>query len=155
MKLRFLRSLAVVLMLQAAVLVKADYTSLTVKENSGTWTSFGLNGLKVTFGTDKITVACKEFTQAFAVTDVYSMLLTDLPTAIEENAKIHTVVSLQGSTVRLNVKAGTLARVYDAKGNLYCTARIGQEGTPVFIGNLEPGIYIVKAGSERCKVLVK
>lgn len=150
-----LRTCAVGLTLLATTLSKADYTSLTVKENSGTWTSFGLENLKVTFGNDNIKVSCKELTQTFTLSDVYSLSLTDLPTAIQEAKQMRTVVSLQGSTIRLNAEVGTLAQVYDAMGKLYSTARIGQQGTPIFIGNLEPGIYIVKAGKETHKVLVK
>ena len=83
------------------------------------------------------------------------MLFTDLPSAVERAATQRTVVSLQGARVQLNVPAGTLARVYDMQGKLCATARIGQEGVPVYIGNLQQGIFILRAGQERHKILVK
>ena len=77
-----LRLLAAALLLSAAATTRADYTSLTVKETAGTWTSFGLKGLKVTFSADNITVANTEMKQTYPIGDVWSLQLTDLPTGI-------------------------------------------------------------------------
>lgn len=143
------------LTMMATVVAKADYTSLTVKENSGTWISYSLEKLILTFGNGKMVLSNKEQTVEYNESELNSMELTDLPSAIKESQTTYTMVSLEGSTVRLNVSAGTEAKVYDTMGRLYTTARIGQEGTPVCIGNLQPGIYVIKAGKEKCKVLVK
>ncbi len=154
---RLRQLLAVGLLLGAALTAKADYISLTVKENSGTWTSFGLTGLKVTFSNDKVTVQNREMTQVFPVADLYSLLFTDLPTAIDEaNGEVERVmVSLESGRICLKAKAGTEARVYTSSGELCTTARIDRTGTPVVIGKLQPGIYIIRAGKETHKILVK
>lgn len=144
------------LMLLASLVAKADYISLTVKENSGTWTSYGLAGLKVVFNADNITVSDNTMTHTYPLSDVYSLSLTDLPTGIKNTAQHKTTaVSLQSGRIYLDVEPGTIAYIYDTTGRLYSTTRIGQQGTPVSIGNLLPGIYIIKAGKEQCKILVK
>ena len=142
-------------MLMASSIAKADYTSLTVKEKIGTWISYSLNGLRLTFTDNKMTLTNNEQTVEYPVVDLYSMEFTDLPSAIQKADKTYTMVSLEGGTIRINAEVGTEAKVYDTLGRLYTTARIGREGVPVCIGNLEPGIYIIKAGQEKCKVLVK
>lgn len=134
---------------------QAQYTSLTVKETSGTWTSYGLDQLKITFGNDQMTVTNSKETAVFPLSELNSMLFTDLPSAIERMGHTYTVVSLQGAKVQLSVPSGTLARVFDMQGKLCATARIGQEGTPVYIGDLQPGIFILRAGNEKHKILVK
>ena len=134
---------------------KAQYTSLTIKETSGTWTSYGLDNLRITFSNDQMTVANSKETAVFPLSELNSMVFTDLPSAIERMGRTYTVVSLQGAKVQLSVPAGTLARVFDMQGKLCATARIGQEGTPVYIGDLQPGIFILRAGNEKHKILVK
>ena len=134
---------------------KAQYTSLTIKETSGTWTSYGLDNLRITFSNDQMTVANSKETAVFPLSELNSMVFTDLPSAIEHMGRTYTVVSLQGAKVQLSVPTGTLARVFDMQGKLCATARIGQEGTPVYIGNLQPGIFILRAGNEKHKILVK
>lgn len=142
-------------LLLMALGAKAQYTSLTVKETSGTWTSYGLDNLKITFSNDQMTVTNSTETAVFPLSELNSMLFTDLPSAIERMGRTYTVVSLQGAKVQLSVPSGTLARVFDMQGKLCATARIGQEGTPVYIGDLPPGIFILRAGDERHKILVK
>lgn len=132
-----------------------QYTSLTVKETTGTWTSYGLDNLKITFSNDQMTVTNTKETAVFPLSELSSMLFTDLPSSIQRMGRSYTVVSLQGAKVKLSVPTGTLARVYDMHGKLCATARIGQEGTPVYIGDLQPGIFIIRAGDERHKILVK
>lgn len=144
-----------VMMVAATITAKADYTSFTVKETSGTWTAFTLKNLKLTFGNDEVTVSNAEQTEVFKIADVYSFLFTDEPTGLHSTSEGRTIVSMQGGSIRLNAKAGTMAYVYGSDGKVVSSARIGQEGVPVFIGNLLPGIYVVKAGNEKCKVLVK
>lgn len=132
------------------------YTAFTVKTQEGTWISYALDNLKIRFSGAALTVKNDDVEESYSVGDVYSLLFTDDVAAINNATdKGTSVVSLQGSEIRLNVKAGTLARVYDANGMLVTTARIGQEGVPVYIGSLAPGIYILRAGKESCKVLVK
>lgn len=132
------------------------YTAFTVKTQEGTWISYALDNLKVTFSASTMTVKNDDVEESYSVSDVYSLLFTDDVAGIQGATDMGTsVVSLQGSEIRLNVKAGTQARVYDANGTLVATARIGQEGVPVYIGSLAPGIYILRAGKESCKVLVK
>lgn len=154
---RLKQLLVSVLLLGAALIAKADYISLTVKENSGVCTSFGLTGLKMTFGNDKVTVQNREMTRVFPVADLYSFRFTDLPTAIDEaNGEAECVmVSLESGRICLKAKAGTEARVYTSSGELCTTARIDRTGTPVVIGKLQPGIYIIRAGKETHKILVK
>lgn len=142
-------------LLLMALGAKAQYTSLTVKETSGTWTSYGLDNLKITFSNDQMTVTNSTETAVFPLSELNSMLFTDLPSAIERMGRTYTVVSLQGAKVQLSVPSGTLARVFDMQGKLCATARIGQEGTPVYIGDLQPGIFILRAGNEKHKILVK
>lgn len=151
------RLFASVLLTTTTLCAHADYVSLTVKEQSGTWTSFGLKGLVVKFSADKITVSNTEMTQTYPISDVYSLLFTDLPTAITDANQDNSrkIVSLESGRIYINAKPGTLARVYDSCGKLCTTARIAQEGSPVIIGNLQPGIYIIRAGRESCKILVK
>ena len=151
------RLFASVLLTTTALCAHADYVSLTIKEQSGTWTSFGLKGLVVKFSADKITVSNTEMTQTYPISDVYSLLFTDLPTAITDANQDNSrkIVSLESGRIYINAKPGTLARVYDSCGKLCTTARIAQEGSPVIIGNLQPGIYIIRAGRESCKILVK
>lgn len=135
---------------------QTTYTAFTVKTQEGTWISYALENLKVTFSAATMTVKNNDVEEAYSVSDVYSLLFTDDVAAIQgATDKGTSVLSLQGSEIRLNVKAGTQARVYDANGTLVATARIGQEGVPVYIGSLAPGIYILRAGKESCKVLVK
>lgn len=132
------------------------YTAFTVKTQEGTWISYALDNLKIRFSGSTLTVKNDDVEESYSVSDVYSLLFTDDVAAINNATdKGTSVVSLQGSEIRLNVKAGTLARVYDANGMLVTTARIGQEGVPVYIGSLTPGIYILRAGKQSCKVLVK
>lgn len=150
-----LKMAAALLLAALAIGAKADYTTLTVKENSGTWTSYALTNLRITFSADQMTLTNSEQTAVYTMADLYSLLFTDLPTAVEKAAQMQTVVSLQGARVQLNVAAGTLAEVFDSSGKRCATARIGQEGVPVYIGDLVPGIYILKAGKERHKILVK
>ena len=153
---KFLLLLLLLLMVNVQwSIVKAQYTSLTVKETSGTWTSYGLEKLKITFSADQMTLTNSQETVVFPLSELSSLQFTDLPTAIERMSHPYTVVSLQGAKVRLSVPVGTMARVYDSFGKLCATARIGQEGVPVYIGSLLPGIYIVRAGTERHKILVK
>lgn len=133
----------------------AQYTSFTVKETSGTWTSYGLDKLKITFSNDQMTLSNAQQTVVYPLSELNSMLFTDLPSAIERLGRTYTVVSLQGAKVQLSVPSGTMARVFDMQGKLCATARIGQEGTPVYIGDLQPGIFILRAGDERHKILVK
>ena len=142
-------------LLLMALGAQAQYTSLTVKETSGTWTSYGLDNLKITFSNDQMTVTNSTETAVFPLSELNSMLFTDLPSAIERMGRTYTVVSLQGAKVQLSVPSGTLARVFDMQGKLCATARIGQEGTPVYIGDLQPGIFILRAGNEKHKILVK
>lgn len=148
---------AVAFMMLFSNAVKAQtYTAFTVKTQEGTWISYALENLKVTFTPTNLTVKNKDVEESYAVSDVYSLFFSDDVAGINgATDKGKSVVSLQGSEVRLNVKAGTQARVYDANGMIVATARIGQEGVPVYIGSLAPGIYIVRAGKESCKVLVK
>lgn len=150
-----LKMAAALLLAALAIGAKADYTTLTVKENSGTWTSYALTNLRITFSADQMTLTNSEQTAVYPMADLYSLLFTDLPTAVEKAVQMQTVVSLQGARVQLNVAAGTLAEVFDSSGKRCATARIGQEGVPVYIGDLTPGIYILKAGKERHKILVK
>ncbi len=142
-------------LLLATVGALAQYTSFTVKETSGTWTSYALDRLKITFSNDEMTLSNAQETVVYTLSELGSMLFTDLPSAVERAATQRTMVSLQGARVQLNVPAGTLARVYDMQGKLCATARIGQEGVPVYIGNLQQGIFILRAGQERHKILVK
>ncbi|MBP5628491.1 MAG: hypothetical protein J6W50_02145 [Bacteroidaceae bacterium] len=142
-------------LLLMALGAKAQYTSLTVKETSGTWTSYGLDKLKITFSNDQMTLSNAQQTVVYPLSELNSMLFTDLPSAIERMGRTYTVVSLQGAKVQLSVPSGTLARVFDMQGKLCATARIGQEGTPVYIGDLQPGIFILRAGNEKHKILVK
>ena len=135
--------------------VLAQYTSFTVTATSGTWTSYGLDKLKITFSNDQMTVQNAQETAVYPLSELNSMLFTDLPSAIERLGRTYTVVSLQGAKVQLSVPSGTMARVFDMQGKLCATARIGQEGTPVYIGDLQPGIFILRAGDERHKILVK
>ena len=134
---------------------RAQYTSFTVKETSGTSTSYGLDRLNITFSNDQMTLSNAQQTSVYPLGELSSMLFTDLPSAIERMGRTYTVVSLQGAKVQLSVPSGTLARVYDMQGKLCATARIGQEGVPVYIGDLQPGIFILRAGNERHKILVK
>lgn len=151
-----LRTMLVSLLLLAGLSAHSqDYTSLTVREQSGTWTSFGLDGLKVLFTADNITVSNPDMTQTYAVSDLYSLMFTDLPTSVESQQESSKIVSLQSGRVYLKAKAGTVARVYNSGGQIQTSARIGQNGSPIVIGNLPPGIYMIKAGSETHKVLVK
>ena len=142
-------------LLLATVGALAQYTSFTVKETSGTWTSYALDRLKITFSNDEMTLSNAQETVVYTLSELGSMLFTDLPSAVERAATQRTMGSLQGARVQLNVPAGTLARVYDMQGKLCATARIGQEGVPVYIGNLQQGIFILRAGQERHKILVK
>lgn len=133
-----------------------NYTAFTVKTQEGTWISYALENLKIRFSGSSMIVKNNDVEESYAVSDVYSLLFTNDVAGIgDATDKGTSVVSLQGSQVKLNVKAGTIARVYDANGTLVATARIGQEGVPVYIGSLAPGIYIIRAGKESCKVLVK
>ena len=131
------------------------FCSLTVKEACGTWISYSVDKLVIKYTPEKMVLKNSEQTVSYNVSELASMAFTDLPTAIGSAENHYTVVSLEGSKVRLNVKVGTLARVYDAMGRLCGEARVGQEGVPVFIGAPQPGIYVVRAGDEKCKVLVK
>ena len=152
-----IRLIAITLMLASTIVTQADYTSLTVRETSGTWTSFGLKGLKVTFSDDNITVANNEMTQVYPISSLYSLLLTDLPTAIS-NATTQqpaSIIYTPSGRVYLNAEPGTIAKVYNSYGLLCTTLRISQDGTPSSLGNLPPGIYIIKAGKESRKFLVK
>lgn len=151
------RLFAAVMLMSTALCAHADYISLTVKEQSGTWTSFGLKGLVVKFSADNITVSNTEMTQTYPISSVYSLQFTDLPTAVTDAGQDNSrkIVSLESGRVYINAKPGTLARVYDSLGKLCTTARIAQEGSPVIIGNLQPGIYVIRAGRESCKILVK
>ena len=150
------RQIAVLAVLMFATLsIKGQYTSFTVKETSGTWTSYALDQLKITFSASEMTLTNAEQTAVYPLSELSSMLFTDLPTSIERAGRSYTVVSLQGAKVRLSVPVGTLAYVYDTFGKLCATARIGQEGVPVYIGSLVPGIYVIRAADERHKVLVK
>ena len=156
----FMKQSKKIIMLAGALLLAtvgalAQYTSFTVKETSGTWTSYALDRLKITFSNDEMTLSNAQETVVYPISELGSMLFTDLPSAVERAATQRTVVSLQGARVQLNVPAGTLARVYDMQGKLCATARIGQEGVPVYIGNLQQGIFILRAGREHHKILVK
>ena len=44
-------------LLLATVGALAQYTSFTVKETSGTWTSYALDRLKITFSNDEMTLS--------------------------------------------------------------------------------------------------
>ena len=150
------RNIAAAFLLTAAALgARADYTSLMVKETVGTATTYALKNLCITFSADEMTLKNAEQTVVYPIADLYSLSFSDLPTAVESAGKSRTVVSLQGAKVQLDVPSGTLAQVFDTQGKLCATARIGQEGVPVYIGDLTPGIYILKAGQERHKILVK
>lgn len=155
MNMKFNSIVMAAIMLALTLAAKADYTSFTVKETSGTWTAFTLKNLRLTFANDQVTVSNAEQTEVFKIADVYSFLFTDEPTGIHNAAESRTIVSMESGQIRLKAKPGTLAQVYGPDGKVMCSARIGQEGVPVFIGNLMPGIYVVKAGQERCKILVK
>lgn len=133
----------------------SSYTAFTVKTQEGTWVSYALDNLKITFSADNMTVSNKDGQESYAVSDLYSMLFTDEIAGIKAVGNQSSVVSLQGAQIRLNVEAGTQARVYDANGRLVATTRIGQEGAPTYIGSLSPGIYIIRAAKQSCKVLVK
>lgn len=157
-KTKRLRLAATALLLATTITAGADYVSLTVKETAGTWTSFGLKGLKVTFSADNITVSNNEMTQTYPVGDVYSLLLTDLPTAVSnatDSQQSRAIIHTDKGRVSISAKTGTQARIYNAYGQLCTSLRISQEGTPVSIGNLPPGIYLLKADNETRKFLVK
>ena len=143
------------LLLLTTIGTSAQYTSLTVKETAGTWTSYALEKLKITFTASEMTLQNAEQTVVYPLSELSSMLFTDIETSVERMGKPRTVVSLQGARVQVDVPAGTLARVFDMQGKLCATARIGQEGVPVYIGDLQPGIFILRAGKERHKLLVK
>jgi hypothetical protein len=153
-----LRLLAAALLLTAAATTRADYTSLTVKETAGTWTSFGLKGLKVTFSADNITVANTEMKQTYPIGDVWSLQLTDLPTGINgattDGQSSDFIVSTDRGRISVTAQPGTPVRVYSATGQLCATLNI-DGGTPAAIGNLAPGIYIVRAGNQTQKLVIK
>ena len=150
-----LKMAAAFLLAAMALGARADYNWLTVKESSGSETSYALTNLCIPFSADEMTLTNSVQTAVFALSELQSMRFDELATAVRGAGKSLTVVSLQGARVQLNVASGTLAQVYDAQGKLCATARIGQEGVPVYIGDLTPGIYILKAGQERHKILVK
>ncbi len=152
------RLLAAALLLASATTVRADYVSLTVKENAGTWTSFGLKGLKVTFSADNITVSNTEMTQTFPVSDVWSLSLTDLPTGINgANAddESQLIVSTDRGRVSVTAQPGTAVHIYSTLGQLCTTLRIGDSATPAYVGNLSPGIYILRADNVTRKLVIK
>lgn len=153
------RFLAAALLLAAAATTRADYVSLTVKETAGTWTSFGLNGLKVTFSADNITVSNPEMTQTFPVSDVWSLQLTDLPTGVSGAAahgqQSSLVVSTGRGRISVSAAPGAVVRVYSATGQQCATLRIGSSGTSASVGNLAPGVYILRAGNETRKLVIR
>lgn len=156
--LKSLRFLAVAMLLATAAATRADYVSLTVKETAGTWTSFGLNGLKVTFSADNITVSNPEMVQTFPVSDVWSLQLTDLPTGVNgaaDGRQSSLVVSTGRGRISVSAAPGAVVRVYSATGQQCATLRIDSSGTPASVGNLAPGVYILRAGNGTRKLVIR
>lgn len=150
------RLLITVCVLMAAFQVFAtDYKYLNIQKQDGDESSFLLNGLKLSFSGGVLTASQNGAKTTYEVADLAKMYFSETQTAIQSVEKSHTAVSLQGSSLLIKAPAGTLSRVFDASGKLVMSTTISSDGTPSSVELLQPGIYLVKAGNQTLKILVK
>lgn len=132
-----------------------DYRYLTIQTTDGTESSHALDGLVLTFDAGNLLAARGGSQTTYAVSTLDKMFLSSAPTAIRSAETGRTAVSLDRATLTIKAPAGTQARVFDSTGRMVMSTRIGTNGTAMSLGNLTPGIYIVKAGNQTSKILVK
>ena len=150
------RLLTTVYVLMAALQVFAtDYKYLTFQKKDGDESSLLLSGLKLSFNSGVLTASQSGTKTTYQVVDLAKMYFSETPTAIQSLQNSRTAVSLQGSSLQINAPAGTLSRVFDASGKLVMSTTVSSDGTPAHVDLLLPGIYVVKAGKQTLKILVK
>lgn len=132
-----------------------NYKYLNIQKQDGDESSFSLSGLKLSFSGGVLTASQNGAKTTYEVADLAKMYFSETQTAIQSVEKSHTAVSLQGSSLLIKAPAGTLSRVFDASGKLVMSTTISSDGTPSSVELLQPGIYLVKAGNQTLKILVK
>lgn len=132
-----------------------DYRYLTIQTTDATESSHALNGLVLTFDANNLRASQGGNQTTYALSTLDKMFLTSAPTAIRSVEAGHTAVSLDRATLTIKAPSGTQARVFDSQGRIVMSTRIGSDGTAMSLGSLTPGIYVVKAGNQTSKILVK
>lgn len=132
-----------------------DYRYLTIQTTDATESSHALNGLVLTFDAGNLIAALDGSRTTYALSTLDKMYLTSAPTAIRSAETSRTAVSLDRGTLTIKAPTGTQARVFDSQGRMVMSTRIGADGIAMSLGSLTPGIYIVKAGNQTSKILVK
>jgi hypothetical protein len=132
-----------------------SYKYLIFQTTDGSKTSVFVSDLKLAYNNGQLTATQNGTTATFTVSDLSKMWFTADLTAIQEVESPNTAVSLDGSALKINAPVGSVAKVYDANGRMVMSCKIASDGSPAHVNLLDRGIYVVKAGSETLKILVK
>ena len=153
MKKNVLSALMAVLFVSSAS--AQTYKYLILRNQTGNETGLLLQNLKLTFNGDILTALQNGNQSTYPIASLQKMFFSATETGIKSVGKDHTAFSLEGSTLKINAPAGTIAKVYDMKGCLVMSTKVTYDGKPASINLLQPGIYIVKAAQASLKILVK
>ena len=155
MKKYVLSFLIAVLFVSSASVSAQTYKYLIFRNQAGSETGLLLQNLKLTFNGDILTASQNGNQTMYQISALQKMFFSQNQTGISQLEADHTAISLEGSTLKINAPAGTVAKVYDTKGTLVMSTKVTSDGTPANINLLQPNIYIVKAAQTKIKILVK
>lgn len=121
-----------------------SYSYLTLRKAVGDETSLKVDGLKITFSNGQLVATNGEETVSVPLSEMGSMFFSAQPTAIASTSAAGGFeASIVHGTFHATVPAGVEVKVYSTDGRLMPTS------------GLQPGVYVVKAGSQTLKVMAR
>ena len=107
---------------------------------------------KITFsGSDVVITTTDGSTKTYAMSEVSKLNFQDTPTSIDR-VKASSPVQFDGNALHVGASTGTPVDVYTATGSLACKSVVDGSGQ-VSLSSLPNGVYLVKIGNNKVKVL--
>lgn len=121
-----------------------SYSYLTLRKAVGDETSLKVDGLKITFSNGQLVAANGEETVSVPLSEMGSMYFSAQPTAIvSTSVAAGFEARIVNGTLHASAPAGVKVKVYSIDGRLMPAT------------GLQPGAYVVKAGSQTLKVMAR
>lgn len=121
-----------------------SYSFLTLRKAVGDEVSLKVDGLKITFANGNLVAANGEQTLSVPLAEMGHMYFSATPTSIASTSAGSSVdVRIVNGTLHASAPAGVEVKVYSTDGRLMPTS------------GLQPGVYVVKVGSQTLKVMAR
>ncbi len=151
---KILRKIFAIGMLMTCSLAHADnYAYLTIGQEGGQ-TSVQVSQIsKITFDADNMIIHLTDgTTQQMPLATLSKMFFTGTNQGIAAVSASKDVISLDGTTLRLQLADGEQAAIYDLRGVQVFTAN---ESVEFQTSNLRKGVYIVRVGNMTKKIMTR